>query len=279
MKFQPGQSGNPAGRPLGSCNKKTIAMEEHFVERAQRAVDRILFLAEGGHPVAMRICAERAMPTGTNRALEFELPQVDCADDAQKALDMVIEAFGRGAITVREFPIMLGAVDRMARVAERIQQNRAAEHERYSAQRVHGVHPSMIPKPTREQVGRYEELMAKIERGEDPFPDDPVKTAYVISGEALYSPVNSDAAPATEETPAGAEPGAPADDALYSPVNSDAEAGLPAGAVEGEAISGCDADAASEPLAPSLPGERSERGEGGSPERSEGETGGGVATK
>jgi hypothetical protein len=107
----------------------------------------------------------------------------------------------------------------MARVAERIQQNRAREHERYKAQRVHGIHPSMIPKPTSEP-DRLEPILAAIERGEDPFPDDPVRSAYVVHGADLYSPVNSDA--------------------------------------------------------PSLPRERSERGEGGSPERSEGETGGGI---
>jgi hypothetical protein len=26
MKFQPGQSGNPAGRPPGSLNRKTLAL-------------------------------------------------------------------------------------------------------------------------------------------------------------------------------------------------------------------------------------------------------------
>ena len=166
MKFQPGQSGNPAGRPLA-----------------------------------------------------LALPNVSCADDAQVALNTVIEAFGRGEITVREFSPMLGSVDRMARVAERIQQNREREHERYKAQRVHGIHPSMIPKPTGEP-DRLEPILAAIERGEDPFPDDPVRSAYVVHGADLYSPVNSDA--------------------------------------------------------PSLPRERSERGEGGSPERSEGETGGGT---
>ena len=35
MKFQPGQTGNPAGRPPGSRNKKTIALEEAFEEHAE----------------------------------------------------------------------------------------------------------------------------------------------------------------------------------------------------------------------------------------------------
>jgi hypothetical protein len=47
--------------------------------------------------------------TGTNRPLALEVPPVRCADDAEAALNIVIEAFGRGAITVHEFSPMLGA--------------------------------------------------------------------------------------------------------------------------------------------------------------------------
>jgi Family of unknown function (DUF5681) len=245
MKFQPGQSGNPAGRPLGARNKKTIAREEALADQAAKAVERIVFLAEGGHPTAMRICADWAKPGGNSRALALELPRVTCADDAQKAFDMVVEAFGEGAITVREFSPMLGSVDRMARIAERIQQNRERERERYGAQRVHGVHPDMIPKAPPGWTDPLEALKAAIERGEDPFPDDPVKSHYVATGERLYSPVNSDA-----------------------------EAGQnPATVHEGEAIASSVIETRSERLAPSLPRERSERGEGG--ERSE--PGGGAA--
>ena len=54
MKFQPGQSGNPAGRPLGSRNKKTIAVEELLAEQAEAAVKNILRRADGGCPIAKR---------------------------------------------------------------------------------------------------------------------------------------------------------------------------------------------------------------------------------
>jgi Family of unknown function (DUF5681) len=218
MKFQPGESGNPAGRPPGARNKKTIAMEEYFVARAQRAVDRILFLAEGGHPVAMRICAERAMPTGTNRGLALELPKIRCADDAQAALDMVLEAFGREAITVRELPSVLASVERAVRIAGRIQHIREREQE--GRQITGELHPAMLPRPGADPM---EPTLAAVEREEDPWSEHPGAVAADPAGEGLYSPVNSSeesSGAADETSPNAGEPSAAGDAGLYFPVNS-----------------------------------------------------------
>src|SRR5215467_4040431 len=130
MQFQPGQSGNPAGRPPGARNKKTIAMEEIFAVTAEDTAKAIVARAQCGDTAAMRICMDRTPPA-------LELPPVQCAADAQQALNMVIAAFSRGAITVRQFPSMIAAVERMTRTAERIQDLREREDERYAKRRVH----------------------------------------------------------------------------------------------------------------------------------------------
>ena len=48
MKFQPGQRGNPAGRPPGSLNKKTLAAQAAFEEKAQEIVDNVIERARNG---------------------------------------------------------------------------------------------------------------------------------------------------------------------------------------------------------------------------------------
>ena len=59
------------------------------------------------------------------------------------------------------------------------------EDERYAKQRVHGIHPSLIPKPTGEEVGRYEALVAAIERGEDPAAADAVAVCAFLAPEPV----------------------------------------------------------------------------------------------
>jgi len=238
MQFQPGQSGNPAGRPLGSRNKKTIAMEDKLAARAEQAVDRIIFLAGGGHAAAMRICAEWVRPGGNSRALALELPPVTCSDDALAALQTVLDAFGRGEITVRELPPMLAAVDRAVRIADRIAQMREREQE---GRQIRGeLHPDMLPRPD----GRpdpLEPIFAAIARGEDPFADDAEAAAQ--AGEGLSS-VNSGEEPSSaagETSPVAAEPSAADDEGLYFPVNSDAAAsGTAASEVSSEAAGPAD---------------------------------------
>jgi hypothetical protein len=56
------------------------------------------------------------------------------------------------------------------------------------------------------------------ERGENPFPDDPVKSAYVMNGEGLYRQMTEDGCQRTDFD--GAASGLVSSD-LYSPVNSE----------------------------------------------------------
>jgi hypothetical protein len=214
MRFEPGQSGNPAGRPPGSRNKKTLEMEEMLAERAETAVKSMLERAERGEPAAMRLCMERVLPTGANRPVAIELPPINTPDDVAAATRVVMNALGEGAISARETINLLTVVERLARLAERVQQMRE-RHEVWAA-------PSEAR--LREAARAALEAVLKEEGIERPDLYSPVNSETAPQAEPLYSPVNSAQAAAGTQAAGGAAADETAGESLYSPVNLAAKA-------------------------------------------------------
>jgi len=230
MKFQPGQSGNPAGRPVGSRNKKTIAVDEMLAEQTEAAVQKILKMAEDGDPTAMRLCMERMSPTGANRRLGLELPRIKAADDADAAVQLVLDAFGRQEISIRELTSMLAAIDRLVRVGNHVEQMRFDENFRREADRADWETDNHWPPyhdtPAAELLAAGHCICACRRHKLDDQASIPCAATtgkYRAagangSGERLHSPVNSgvdSTVPAREGNGNG----------LYFSVNSSAQAG------------------------------------------------------
>ena len=129
MTFKPGQSGNPAGRAVGSRNKKTLAAEAALFEHARELVDDLVARAKRGEPAAMRLAMDRILPVGRGRPLPIELPPVRSTEDAQVAAGVIMDALKEGALSAREAVDLLavvagltrltGAVEYIKRVARR----------------------------------------------------------------------------------------------------------------------------------------------------------------
>ena len=175
MRFQPGQSGNPAGRPPGSLNKKTLAVEALLAERAEEIVTNLMDRAMEGHGTAMRLCLDRLVPTGRNRPVAIELPVVKTPEDAELALTVVLDEFAAGKLTISELSALITAIDRMLRLAERMWKFQQARSEAAGADQETPAADAQAPQPAEKPAA------------------------------PLYSPVNS-GVPATAESTAGLSP-------------------------------------------------------------------------
>ena len=120
MRFQPGQSGNPAGRPPGALNKKTVAAQALLEERAEEIVTNLMDRAMEGQGTAMRLCFDRLVPKGLDRPLAIELPVIKTPEDAELALTVVLDELAAGKLTIREVSALMTVIDRMLRLAERM---------------------------------------------------------------------------------------------------------------------------------------------------------------
>src|SRR5262249_35629614 len=101
MTFQPGQSGNPAGRRLGSRNKRTIAAERLFAEMGDELTRIAIDLARKGHPVALKLCMDRIFPI-KDRPVTFDLPAMATAGDAVGAMGSIVLGLADGDLTPGE---------------------------------------------------------------------------------------------------------------------------------------------------------------------------------
>jgi hypothetical protein len=97
--FKPGQSGNPSGRPAGSRNKATIAMEALLDGQAEALTRKAIDLALMGDITALRLCLDRVLPVRKDRPVTFTLPPIKTPQDAAATISAVLAAVAAGEIT------------------------------------------------------------------------------------------------------------------------------------------------------------------------------------
>ena len=87
-KFTTGNS----GRPKGSRNKATIAIESLLQGQAEALTQTAVKQALEGDSVALRLCMERIAPAPKDQPVSFNLPKMSNALDASEAAGRVLEA-------------------------------------------------------------------------------------------------------------------------------------------------------------------------------------------
>jgi Family of unknown function (DUF5681) len=100
--FVRGQSGNPAGRPPGARNRKTLAAAVFLDGEAEAPTRKAVELALAGDLTALRLCLERILPPCRERTVKLALPPLESADDITAAMTVVAAPLVDGIITPGE---------------------------------------------------------------------------------------------------------------------------------------------------------------------------------
>jgi hypothetical protein len=132
--FAPGVSGNPAGRPKGSRNKTTLAIEALLEGEAEALTRKAIERALEGDATALRLCLDRLAPPRRDRPTPFDMPALKEAADARDAFAAIIAATAEGELTPGEAATLAKLISDFAAVDAATEANRRARH-----QKKHGV--------------------------------------------------------------------------------------------------------------------------------------------
>ena len=107
-----------SGRPKGSRNKTTLAIESLLDGQAEALTQKAISQALEGDSIALRLCMERIAPAPKDQPVSFSLPKMHNALDASEAAGSVLTAVSEGQLTPIEATRVMGLIDSYRRTLE-----------------------------------------------------------------------------------------------------------------------------------------------------------------
>jgi hypothetical protein len=111
-------SAGNSGRPKGSRNKATIAIESLLKGQAEALTQTAVTVALEGDSVALRLCMERIAPAPKDQPNSCSLPKMNNALDASEAAGSVLTAVSDRALTPIEATRVMGLINSYRRTLE-----------------------------------------------------------------------------------------------------------------------------------------------------------------
>jgi len=133
VKYQPGQSGNPHGRPQGTPNKRT-QLAKLLEPHAEALIAKAVELALGGDSNALRMCFDRLLPKAKDDTISFVMPDLDSLPtQSPTALANEIFRLLAGHVITIEQAKALFSLNKSPEMIEREQKAAETESERAEA--------------------------------------------------------------------------------------------------------------------------------------------------
>lgn len=119
MPFQPGQSGNPAGRPRGARSRITMLVEELLAGNAEAIVRRLIEQASAGNPTAAALLGRSLLPQRKGATIRIDLPELEQASDAPTAIAAIYAAVCAGELTPADGNSLIRMVEAFLRAKQK----------------------------------------------------------------------------------------------------------------------------------------------------------------
>ena len=111
-------SAGNSGRPRGSRNQATLAIESLLQGQAVALTQTAVTKALEGDTVALRLCMERIAPAPKDQSVSFSLPKMNNSLEASGAAGSVLTAVSKGQLTPIEATRVMGLIDSYRRTLE-----------------------------------------------------------------------------------------------------------------------------------------------------------------
>jgi len=121
MPFQPGQSGNPAGRPRGARNKTTILLEELIERDGETLAHQFVEQAKMGNARALGCLMGMILPKRKGAPIGIDLPVLAKAADAPVAIAAIFAAVCGGELTPEEGISLTRMVEAFLRTTQKVE--------------------------------------------------------------------------------------------------------------------------------------------------------------
>jgi hypothetical protein len=118
VPFKPGRSGNPNGRPSGSRNRATLAIEALLEGEGEALTRKAIELAKAGDMQALRLCMDRLAPPRKDSPVAFDLPEMKTVGDAVLAMGALVKAVAAGDLTPTEAAELTRMLQAFAKIIE-----------------------------------------------------------------------------------------------------------------------------------------------------------------